>query len=85
MKSFDLSDETNSIAFVTTAYEPSLEIFEADYRTNEPCECKQQSMSAVWRKQNIWGNHFHSGFRQRNRCGSPCPGHDLLPMRRRMD
>ena len=26
-------DETNRQAFVITAYEPSLEIFEADYRT----------------------------------------------------
>jgi hypothetical protein len=26
-------DETNRKAFVITAYEPSLEIFEADYRT----------------------------------------------------
>jgi hypothetical protein len=26
-------DETNRLAFVITAYEPSLEIFEADYRT----------------------------------------------------
>ena len=44
-------DETNGRAFIITAYEPSVDIFESDYRTKKNYE-QQRHLSAVRRPEN---------------------------------
>ena len=57
-------DEISWEAFVITAYEPSLEVFESDYRTGKSYEQHQSDLPALRGQKNQRQNHLQCRCRQ---------------------